>query len=87
MAEKVTDGVDGLHFRRGDHHALAETLQTAASSRPLWDKLQRGIRPVHPMSAHIETLRALYERLLATRAGATAQANDMALAEAVGISG
>src|SRR6185436_12596375 len=39
MAEKVTDGVNGLHFRRGDPASLAATIRRAATSPGLWETL------------------------------------------------
>ncbi len=37
MAEKVRDGVDGLHFRAGDPTSLAETLLRAIRTPGLWE--------------------------------------------------
>ncbi len=51
MSEKVTDGVNGLHFRRGDADDLAETMLRAAETPGLWEQLHAGIpdagRPQH----------------------------------------
>lgn len=65
MAEKVTDGVDGLHFRAGDARSLAATLRRAAGDRDLWERLRSGIATVHPMEQHMENLSKLYHGLLA----------------------
>ncbi len=67
MAEKVTHGVDGLHFRANDAGELARTLEHAATTPGLWEQLRSGIRPVYPMEQHVAALEALYERLLRTR--------------------
>jgi glycosyltransferase involved in cell wall biosynthesis len=64
MAEKVTDGVSGLHFRAGDAQSLAKTLRRAARSPALWNKLRNGIPPVHRMDDHVRTLAGVYRRLL-----------------------
>ena len=40
MAEKVTDGVNGLHFRRADPDSLAETMHRAATEEGLWEQLR-----------------------------------------------
>jgi glycosyltransferase involved in cell wall biosynthesis len=64
MAEKVRDGVDGLHFRAGDPTALADTLCRACDTPGLWDRLRAGIRPVYPMDRHTARLSALYQFLL-----------------------
>jgi glycosyltransferase involved in cell wall biosynthesis len=58
MAEEVTDGVDGVHFRAGDPVALARTMQQALTGD--WSKLVAGIRPPHTMSAHLDRLYDLY---------------------------
>lgn len=67
MAEKVEDGVDGLHFRAGDPHSLAARMREAAEAPGLWERLRAGIRPVHTMERHVATLLSLYQRLLDER--------------------
>lgn len=67
MAEKVADGVNGLHFRVGDAASLARTIGQAVATPGLWEKLQRGIPSVHPMDDHIRVLGEAYERLLEGR--------------------
>lgn len=67
MAEKVNDGVDGLHFRAGDPRDLADVISRAASSPTLWVQLHAA-RPVpHTMADHVARLGALYDELLAAR--------------------
>jgi glycosyltransferase involved in cell wall biosynthesis len=67
MAEKVHDGVDGLHFRAGDSRDLADVISRAASSSTLWGQLHAA-RPVpHAMADHVARLSALYAELLAAR--------------------
>jgi glycosyltransferase involved in cell wall biosynthesis len=68
MSEKVTDGVNGLYFRRGDADDLADVMRRAATTPGLWDELRRGIPPVPSMGGHIEALSAHYRRLLSRRA-------------------
>jgi glycosyltransferase involved in cell wall biosynthesis len=43
MAEKVKDGVNGVHFMAGNGADLARRIEEAASSAGLWDRLQGGI--------------------------------------------
>ncbi|MBV8801224.1 MAG: glycosyltransferase [Alphaproteobacteria bacterium] len=43
MAERVSDGVDGLHFEIGDARSLAATMRRACTEKGLWDKLVKGI--------------------------------------------
>jgi glycosyltransferase involved in cell wall biosynthesis len=67
MAEKVTDGVDGLHFRAGDADSLAETIAAAVSTPGLWERLREGIREVYAMEDHVRFVCDLYEELAAAR--------------------
>ena len=69
MAEKVTDGVDGLHFRVGDAADLAATLERAASSPETWRQLRDGIQPVYPIEKAVREHCARYEALLERRPG------------------
>jgi len=64
MAEKVRDGVDGLHFRVGDPDSLAATIRRAVTEPGLWRRLREGIPPVHSMAEHAEVLTAAYESLI-----------------------
>ncbi|MDQ3919446.1 MAG: glycosyltransferase family 4 protein [Acidobacteriota bacterium] len=71
MAEKVTDGVNGLHFRAGDPHSLAQVMRRAATTEGLWESLCRGIPEVHRMEDHVRTLTDIYLSLAErARAGA-----------------
>lgn len=69
MAEKVTDGVDGLHFRAGDPQSLADTIERAIGTPGLWDRLRAGIGEVHPLARHVANLADLYDELRAGRSG------------------
>lgn len=70
MAEKVDDGVNGLHFKADDAASLAETIARAVDSRALWNDLQRKIKPVYAMDDHIRAMTRHYEQLLATKSTA-----------------
>jgi glycosyltransferase involved in cell wall biosynthesis len=67
MAEKVGDGVDGLHFRVGDAFSLARTLERATSSPRLWRSLRERIREPYAMDAHVAQLIATYGHLIEQR--------------------
>jgi glycosyltransferase involved in cell wall biosynthesis len=73
MAEKVTDGIDGLHFRAGDPDSLADTIERAIGTPGLWKTLRDGIEGVHAMDEHVERLSGLYEELLERRRDERAQ--------------
>ena len=80
MSEKVTDGVNGLHFRRRDPERLAEAMLKAAETPGLWDQLRAGIPPAPPrwMDDHAAVLCDLYTRLLAERANSQAALQEAA---------
>jgi glycosyltransferase involved in cell wall biosynthesis len=61
MAEKIRDGVDGIHFRRNDAFSLAQTIENATANPRLWRSLRDGIREPHPMSTHIARLLNIYD--------------------------
>ena len=67
MAEKVRDGVDGLHFRVSNPESLAAAMTRAIREPDLWDRLRRGIRPPTTSSRSAEQHVALFERLLQRR--------------------
>jgi len=63
MAEKVTDGVNGLHFRAGNVSSLAEVMTRAAGDRELWTRLASAPAPDYSMGHHAARVRELYARL------------------------
>jgi len=67
MAEKVGDGVSGLHFRVRDPHDLARIMCQAVQTPGLWERLRRGIPAVHPMEKHVANLTRIYRELLHAR--------------------
>jgi len=64
MEEKVEHGVNGLHFKAGDAHSLAETVAEAVSTEGLWERLVAGIPKVHTLQAHAANLAQMYCELL-----------------------
>jgi glycosyltransferase involved in cell wall biosynthesis len=66
MAEKVKDGVDGIHFRVGDAHSLARAFERATSSPRLWRSLREGIREPYAMDTHVAWLLEKYNQLART---------------------
>jgi glycosyltransferase involved in cell wall biosynthesis len=68
MAEKVTDGVNGLHFRVGDSDSLARAIRRAVETPGLWQRLREGIPPANAMAAHVDVLTGAYEQLIERRA-------------------
>jgi glycosyltransferase involved in cell wall biosynthesis len=67
MAEKVHDGISGLHFKANDPADLATTIARAVGSRKLWDELRRRIETPYPMDAHVGSLTRHYDELLSSR--------------------
>jgi glycosyltransferase involved in cell wall biosynthesis len=68
MAEKVTHGVDGLHFRANDPRDLAQTLETTVANSELRAKLADGIRRPPSVQETAQWHLSMYERLIAHRA-------------------
>jgi glycosyltransferase involved in cell wall biosynthesis len=68
MAEKVRDGVDGLHFRVGNAESLAAAMTRAMREPGLWDRLRAGVRPPTDAAEAARAHAALFERLVARRA-------------------
>ncbi|HUZ14609.1 MAG TPA: glycosyltransferase family 4 protein [Gaiellaceae bacterium] len=68
MAEKVEDGVTGLHFRASDPKALADVIETAVGDPSLWAELRSHISPAYPMDEHVARISELYREVLARRA-------------------
>jgi glycosyltransferase involved in cell wall biosynthesis len=68
QSEKVLDGVNGLHFRRGDADSLAAAIDRATTTPGLWEDLRTGIpaRPGRAMSRHVDALVSIYDALLGT---------------------
>jgi glycosyltransferase involved in cell wall biosynthesis len=64
MAEKVTDGVNGLHFQAGSARSLANVIARAARDKDLWEKLRTAEPPNYSMDRHAATLRELYASLV-----------------------
>jgi glycosyltransferase involved in cell wall biosynthesis len=70
MAEKVTDCVNGLHFRAGDPHSLAEALHRAVDLPDLWKTLHDGIPEIYGIEDAVKTMSSIYRGLLEERATA-----------------
>ena len=71
MAEKVADGVNGLHFRVGDPIGLADVIERAAGERGMWEALRSGIPEVKTTAEDARGLEELYGRLLTKTVGST----------------
>jgi glycosyltransferase involved in cell wall biosynthesis len=74
MAEKVTHGVDGLHFRAGSPEDLADCLARALTEPDLWGRLAEAApRPPDLVRFAADHL-ALYRATLAAKARAKTRA-------------
>ncbi len=67
MAEKVGDGVDGLHFRAGSAEDLADRLGQALSDPGLWGRLREAAPRPPDLGRFAAEHLALYDGLLARR--------------------
>ena len=68
MAEKVRDGVDGLHFRAGSAEDLAAAIERAVAEPGLWDRLRAALPDVRSMHDHLAWMTRLYDGLRAEHA-------------------
>jgi glycosyltransferase involved in cell wall biosynthesis len=64
MLEKVTHGVNGLHFAVGDALSLAQSIRYAVNTPGLWERLRSGIPQVYKMEDHVSALSEIYCVLL-----------------------
>jgi glycosyltransferase involved in cell wall biosynthesis len=64
MAEKVQDGVNGLHFRAGDATSLADAIRRATTTPGLWPRLTGNIPPVYDVADQVGVMDRLYVELL-----------------------
>ena len=67
MAEKVADGVNGLHFRVGDAMSLADTIRRATASEELWEQMRQGIPPIYTLDEQVKKMSNLYRNLVSYR--------------------
>jgi len=61
MAERVTDGVDGLLFEMADPRALAAVMQRACTEDGLWQRLHDGIQPPPSRASMADGYLRLYQ--------------------------
>ncbi len=60
MAEKVKDGVSGVHFRVNNAAELAARMEECASSPDLWNRLRAGVPHPPTIDQTVDQLLALY---------------------------
>lgn len=65
MAELVRDGLDGLHFQAANSHDLARQLQRLIDEPDLLPLLRSNIAKPRTIDNEMETLLAIYQRVLA----------------------
>lgn len=67
MAERVSNGIDGLHFAVGDPRALADRLREAVETPGLWDNLRNRAPATRDAAACADEYQALFEALAERR--------------------
>jgi glycosyltransferase involved in cell wall biosynthesis len=86
LAERVTDGVNGLHVPLGDPDALAAAMARCLAEPDLWDQLAAGIPAVPGPEEQLAAYRALWSaapvELRQTELVAQARAEPVAQARA-----
>lgn len=73
MAEKVRDGIDGMHVDVGNHLEWADTMLRAAHEDTLWDRLSSGITAPFSHHASVQAHLGLMAALQNNDAQAAAQ--------------
>ncbi|MBV6632841.1 MAG: glycosyltransferase family 4 protein [Alphaproteobacteria bacterium] len=63
MAERIQDGINGLHFTASDPMALANRIEQLATEGGLLNKLRKGIGPVRGIQEIAEEHLALFANL------------------------
>lgn len=63
MAERVTDGVSGLHFASASANDLAAAMARAIDEPDLWGRLVEGVPPTVSIAESARLHRALYAEL------------------------
>lgn len=71
MAERVSDGVNGLHFAIGDARALADRMRVAVESTDLWQDLRGHAPATRDAAACARDYEALFDRLVRRRLAVT----------------
>jgi hypothetical protein len=59
MAEKVRDGIDGLHFAVGDAASLADAMARCLTEPGLWDRLAANTPDILTVEEAVEQHREL----------------------------
>lgn len=67
MAERVRDGIDGLHFEADNPVSLMQAMQRALNEPELWDRLSAAILPAVDIDACADRHLDLYDRVGAAR--------------------
>ena len=65
MAEKVQDGVNGIHVRPNDPQSLADGLMRAALSERMWTDCSANIKNPPNISQTVNQVVDIYRKLLA----------------------
>ena len=66
MSEKVTDGVNGIHFRRADPYSLADAMRRAVEPN-VWAEMSERVPGVPMIEDHAAVMTDVYRGLLAAR--------------------
>ncbi|MEQ8813864.1 MAG: glycosyltransferase family 4 protein [Thalassobaculum sp.] len=75
MAERVRDGVDGLHFTVGDPRALADRMREAVEDASLWENLRGQAPDTRDAAACAAEYESLFDSLASARRPVMAMAS------------
>jgi glycosyltransferase involved in cell wall biosynthesis len=76
MAEKVTHGVNGVHFRVNSASDLAARIEECATNPDLWKELCAGVPQPPTIDQTVDRLLALYARSPVPAPGSTSVGNE-----------
>ncbi|WP_448204554.1 glycosyltransferase family 4 protein [Azospirillum sp. sgz302134] len=83
MAEKVTHGVDGLHFRSASVEDLVDRMTEALTTPDLWDRLRMRIRRPIDRAECARRHAEVYEGLITAAGGGSVSLPERAVAQKV----
>jgi glycosyltransferase involved in cell wall biosynthesis len=64
LNHQITDGVDGLLYRNGDHRDLTDKLRSVVESNGLHSKLKAGIKPVRTIDEEMQATASVYRQVI-----------------------
>lgn len=67
LAEKIRNGIDGLHVEPSSPRALADVIKHCSGNSELWNRLSSAITPRYMMTESASRMTGIYHDVLATK--------------------